>query len=103
MIFEHTLISSECERALIQEISEIGDNEYYLSASGPPYGNIERAKRGRKRILENIEKLELLKEQIKCLASRSLVLEQITSHTQAIHEIDNVWKLNNETNKDNDY
>lgn len=99
MIFEHTLIQSECERALIQEISESGDNEYYLSASGSPYGNIERAKRGRKRILENIEKLELLKEQIKCLACHSIVLEQITSHTRAISEIDNAWKLDNETKK----
>ena len=103
MIFEHTLIRSECELALIQEISEAGDNEYYLSASGSPYENIERARRGRKRILENIEQLRLLKEQIKCPACNSLVLKQITSHICAIREIDNVWKLNSETNKDNDY
>ena len=91
-MLEHTLIPSECEHILIQEISESGDNEYYFSALGPPIGDFERAMRGRKRILENIEKLEALIKEIKCPACHSIILEQITSHTQAIEEIDNAWK-----------
>jgi len=91
-MLEHTLIPSECEYILIQEISESGDNEYYFSASGLPIGDFERAMRGRKRISENIEKFEVLIKEVKCPACHSIVLDQIKSHTQAIEEIDNAWK-----------
>jgi hypothetical protein len=91
-MLEHTLIPSECEHILIQEISESGDNEYYFSALGLPIGDFERSMRGRKRILNNIEKLEALIKEIKCTACHSIILEQIKSHTQAIEEIDNAWK-----------
>jgi len=91
-MLEHTLIPSECEHVLIQEISEGGDNEYYFSALDPPIGGFERAMRGRKRLLENIEKLQALIKEIKCPACHSIILEQNKSHTQAIQEIDNAWK-----------
>jgi len=48
--------------------------------------------RGRKRLLENIEKLQALIKEIKCPACHSIILEQNKSHTQAIQEIDNAWK-----------
>lgn len=91
-MLQHTLIPSECEHSLIQDLAESGDNEYYLSALRPPIGDFDRAMRGRKRILKNIEKLEALIKKIKCPACHYIILEQIKSHTQAIEEIDNAWK-----------
>ena len=91
-MLNHTPVARECQHILIQEISESGDYEYYFSALGPSFGHFERSMRGRKYLLENIEKLEALTQEIKCPACNSIVLEQIKSHNQVIEEIDNAWK-----------
>jgi len=65
---KHTSVPIECQQTAIQEISEIGDNEYYLSALNTTNRDVERARRGRIRIINNLEKLKELQRIVKCPA-----------------------------------
>ncbi len=90
---QHTNIPLECQYQLIQELAEQCDTEYYMSALGPPQGNSERARRGRTRILENIDRLKSLEMVVKCPACNTEIVKQIQLQTEGLREIEKVWQV----------
>ncbi len=90
---QHTDIPSECCAKLIKELAEQCDNEYYVSVLCSPQGNIERARHGRTRILEAIDRLKSLVREIKCPACHTEIERQIQLQTNGIREIERVWQM----------
>lgn len=92
----HTNKPEECYIDYIDSIVETCNNEYYMSAIGPPLGNLERAKRGRLRILESILELKKIDEKASCLACHQEIQKQISLQRNGVLEIESVWKLKSE-------
>lgn len=92
----HTNKPGECYIDHINSIAEASDNEYYMSASGPPFTSLERAKRGRSRILESILELKKIDEKVSCLACHQEIQKQINLQSTGVLEIESVWKLKSE-------
>jgi hypothetical protein len=92
----HTNRSDECFIDHISSIVEKCDHEYYMSALGPPQGSLERAKRGRKRILESIVELEKIDTEASCSACHEEIQSQIKKQRDGVLEIEKVWKLTRE-------
>jgi hypothetical protein len=89
----HTNKDGECYIKLINSIVVECDNEYYMSALGPPLGDLERAKRGRSRILNHIQELKKLEQKVACTACRHEIEKQINIQMNGVLEIENIWKL----------
>ena len=89
----HTNDPLGCFLDEIRSIADYCDQEYYMSAMGPSHGTVERAKRGRSRLLEGIADLEAIRRQITCPACRLEVEDQINIQTKGIIEIENAWNL----------
>lgn len=87
----HTNKPTECFIERINSIAEICDNEYYMSALGTPVGSLERAKRGRLRILEAIDELEDIDKKTSCSACHQEIKSQLLRQRDAISEIENAW------------
>ncbi len=89
---EHSRIPLECQQARTQEIAEICDNEYYISAS-PPNMDRERAARGRDRIVQGITELQKLLSSVKCAPCQYEIRKQITLQSKGLNEIELTWDL----------
>ena len=92
----HTNKPGECYFDHINSIAEACDNEYYMSASGHPFSSLERAKRGRSRILESILELKKVDEKVSCLGCHQEIQKQINLQSDGVLEIESVWKLKSE-------
>jgi len=89
----HTNKLNECFIKNINRIAETCDNEYYMSALGPPLGTLERAKRGKARIIEGIAELQKIYQNASCVAYRKEVVTQIERQENGLLEIKNIWNL----------
>lgn len=89
----HTNKLNECFINDINRIAEISDNEYYMSALGPPLGTLERAKRGRSRILEAIDELRKIDQKTTCSVCHEEIITQIQRQANGVLEINNIWNL----------
>jgi len=89
---EHTNQSGKCFAEAINSLAEDCDHEYYVSALGPLSGTLERASRGRLRILEGIMELERMKKEVSCLACHQEIQQQIELQRDGVLEIQRVWK-----------
>ncbi|MBI4762098.1 MAG: hypothetical protein ACOYYF_11090 [Chloroflexota bacterium] len=87
----HTQKPAECFVERINSIAEMCDNEYYMSALGVPFGSLERARRGRLRIMEVIAELEDMGKKASCPACHQEIKAQIQRQRHAIAEIENAW------------
>ena len=83
----HTYIPHECHREYIQELAEICDNEYYMSAL-PSVTNKERASRGKQRIEKILEKLKELRQNIKCVACLKEINKHIMLQEEGLKEFE---------------
>jgi hypothetical protein len=90
---EHTNQPDKCLAGAIKVLAEDCDHEYYMSAIEPPSGTLERAKRGRFRILEGIIELERMNREVSCSACRQEIKRQINHQREGLLEIERVWKL----------
>ena len=90
---KHTDEPDKCWAASIKAVAEDCDHEYYISAMGPPSGTLERARRGRLRILEGIIELERMEQEISCLACHEEVQRQIKLQRDGLLEIAKAWDL----------
>ncbi len=91
---QHTEKPSECQHHTIQQLAEECDNEYYMSALGPEFGQDEkRAKRGRDRILGRIKRFRLLEREVTCQACIDEIARQIELQEQGIDEIERIWQF----------
>ncbi len=88
---QHTNQLETCQAKRIQTLAELCDNEYYMSAGGPILGNLERAKRGLRRIKGYLHELEALKLEVECPACKQEIERQIALQKQAIQEIEAAW------------
>lgn len=91
MIEQHTDEPGTCQLERIRALADLCDNEYYMSAAGPPVGSQERAKRGHNRIEQCLHELEALKYEVECLACRQEIDRQMMLQQKAIQEIEQVW------------
>ena len=82
---EHSQVPNECYQEQIQELAEICDNEYYLSAL--PSTNKERVERGRKRITQAIKDMRELQQNVLCLACQDEITRQISIQEEGLKEI----------------
>jgi len=89
----HLAAPSECKKERIREISDICDNEYYMSALDPKYQNRNRANRGFGRIRMCIQELEEIALQVKCEACIGEINKVLQLQQQALDEIKRLWDL----------
>lgn len=89
----HTNKLNECFITEINRIVEICDNEYYMSALGPPLGTLVRAKRGRARIMEAIAQLQKIRQTAICLVCLKEIESQIQKQENGLLEIESVWNI----------
>jgi hypothetical protein len=82
-----------CQMERIHNLSVSCDNEYYMSALGPEFGNRDRGIRGRHRIKEWIRELRQLKEEVMCPVCRKEIIRQIKLQENGIREIESVWAI----------
>lgn len=87
----HTNQLGTCQAKRIQTLAELCDNEYYMSAGGPTLGDLERAKRGLRRIKGYLRELEALKLEVECPSCRQEIERVIALQKQAIQEIETAW------------
>jgi len=92
-ILKHTNQPGPCFADAINSLVQDCDHEYYMSAIGHSSGTLERAKRGRLRILEAINEMERMKKEVCCLACRQELNLQIELQRNGVLEIERVWKL----------
>lgn len=89
---KHTNRPEKCFADAINALAGDCDHEYYMSATGPPTGTLERAKRGRLRILEAIIEMDRMKKEISCLACHQEIERQLKLQRDGVLEIERVWK-----------
>ncbi|SRR6266498_957663 len=92
-ILNHTNKPEKRFAEAISSLADDCDNEYYMSALGSPHSTLERAKRGRLRILEWITEFENLNKKVSCLACHQEITQHIELQRDGVLEIERVWKL----------
>jgi hypothetical protein len=92
-MLNHTNEPGKCFAESINSLAEDCDHEYHISALGPLSGTLERAKRGRLRILEAMIVLESLNQKIYCFACHEEIKRQTKLQREGILEIERVWNL----------
>jgi len=92
-ILKHIKQPGKCSADAINSLAEDCNHEYYMSAMGPSSGTLERAKRGRLRILEGIIELKNMDKNVSCLACHGEIERQIKLQRDGVLEIERAWKL----------
>ena len=92
-VSNHSNQPGTCFADAIRSLADDCDNEYYMSAMGSPSGSLERARRGRLRILEWITEFENLNEKASCLACHQEITRHMERQRDGVLEIERVWKL----------
>lgn len=87
---KHNHNPNECYQERVQELAELCDHEFYMSAF-PFVTNKERAERGRKRILQAVEELKELHANMKCFACLEEINKQIKLQEDGLKEIEQTW------------
>ncbi len=83
----HSNLPGECEQDLIQELGELRDNEFYMSAGIPTPVNRSRSERGLARIQRTVEQLNELKNKLPCEACQTEIERLMRLQKEAIQSI----------------
>jgi hypothetical protein len=94
-IFEQSHELSGCYKDQVQELAELCDHEYYMSAL-PHATNKDRSMRGHLRISDAVEEFKKLLEITECKPCRDKIINQIMLQEENLREIEIVWKLKND-------
>ena len=84
---QHSNLPGECEQSLIQELAELGDNEFYLSAGILAPVNRSRSERGLVRIQRLVGQLRELENKLRCEACQADIERLMRLQEEAIQSI----------------